>query len=396
MAYSNSGLNDLYAKLSLEDEDDGMLIVENAGNDQIKDSFVLIGRFLTERNINFRAMQNVLSAVWRPKEGVEIHDLGDMRYSFVFYHPMDVQKVIDGGPWSFEQGMLVFKQLTGGEDPKEITLDEVDIWIQVYDIPKGLVSESILKGIASYVGQFIKSDPANLNGLWKAYYRLRVRIDVCKPLKRRMKIKREGGDWSWVHFKYERLSAFCFVCGRIGHAERDCNVVYANPGKEIERTYGTWLRAPNKNTKNENTSRWLRNGEGGSNWGGSSANPSTPATGNGSEEGKAKYQEDGRLVVTTLEDNLRDKGEILGTFKGNTEIPNQYNQNSKNVFEGNTIGPDNLFVVDPKRRRTNLDQNDAEAKTQEQITDMDTQDGLMQLSKNELMAGTAMQTRQSL
>ncbi|KAL8107900.1 hypothetical protein AgCh_024344 [Apium graveolens] len=149
MEYSNSGINDLYAKLSIEDDDEGGMIVENAVIEKEKESFVLIGRFLTERNINFKAMQNVLSTVWRPKEGVEIYDIGEMRYSFVFYHPIDVQKAVEGGPWSFEQGMLVYKQLAGGEDPKEITLNEADIWIQVYDIPKGLVSETILQGIAN-------------------------------------------------------------------------------------------------------------------------------------------------------------------------------------------------------------------------------------------------------
>lgn len=77
-------------------------------------------------------------------------------------------------------------------------------------------------------------------------------LDIDKPLKRRMKIKREGGTWSWINFKYERLSTFCFVCGILGHSERDCGVVYANPGKEIEKAYGTWLRAPGKNIKNNN------------------------------------------------------------------------------------------------------------------------------------------------
>lgn len=65
---------------------------------QAKESYVLIGRFLTEKNINFTAMQIVLASIWRPKEGVEIHDLGGMHYSFVFYHPLDVQKVVEGGP----------------------------------------------------------------------------------------------------------------------------------------------------------------------------------------------------------------------------------------------------------------------------------------------------------
>lgn len=62
-----------------------------------KQTYVLVGKFLTEKNINFMAMQNVMAVLWRPKEGMEVHDLGGMRYSFVFYHKMDLQKVIDGG-----------------------------------------------------------------------------------------------------------------------------------------------------------------------------------------------------------------------------------------------------------------------------------------------------------
>lgn len=57
------------------------------------------------------------------------------------------------------------------------------------------------------------------------------------------------------------MSTFCFICGLLGHSERDCAVVYANPDKVIEKAYGTWLRAPIKNMKNQNIgARWLRNG----------------------------------------------------------------------------------------------------------------------------------------
>lgn len=90
-------------------------------------------------------------------------------------------------------------------------------------------------------------------------------MDLNKPLRRKIKIKREGGDWNWINFKFERLSTFCFVCGIMGHSERDCDIVYANPDKEITRSYSVWLRAPSKNMRYQNMGvRWLRNGVEGS------------------------------------------------------------------------------------------------------------------------------------
>lgn len=42
------------------------------------------GRFITDKNINFQAMKNLLASLWRPKEGMEIHDIVGYRFSFVF------------------------------------------------------------------------------------------------------------------------------------------------------------------------------------------------------------------------------------------------------------------------------------------------------------------------
>ncbi|XP_074342770.1 uncharacterized protein LOC141680443 [Apium graveolens] len=139
-------------------------------------------------------MQNVLSSLWRPKEGVEIHDLGSGRYSFMFYHILDLQKVIDGAPWTFEQNLLLFHKLKNTEDPNVVVLDIMDIWLQVYDIPLGMLTEKVVQSIGNSVGSFIIMDPTTLDGLWKQYIRIRVTMDINKPLKRRMKLKREGGS----------------------------------------------------------------------------------------------------------------------------------------------------------------------------------------------------------
>lgn len=139
-------------------------------------------------------MQNVLASLWRPKEGVEIHDLGGRRFSFVFFHVLDIQKVIEGGPWTFEQNLLVYHKLEEKEDPHLVPLNKMDIWVQIYDLPAGMLSERILQSIGNYVGVFVKTEPMNTNVVWKMYVRIRVTMDIHKPLKRRMKVKREGGE----------------------------------------------------------------------------------------------------------------------------------------------------------------------------------------------------------
>lgn len=246
MGSNTMSLEAMYARLALEEEEGGEQIEGVTENTQRQATFVLIGRFLTDKNINFQAMQNVLASIWRPREGMEIHDLGGLRYSFVFYHVLDLQKVIEGGPWTFEQNLLLHHKLEANEDAHSVQLNKMEIWVQIYDLPVGMMSDKLLENVGNYVGTFVKADSQNIHGGWKVFYRIRVIMDVDKPIKRRMKLKREGGVWSWINFKYERLSTFCFVCGLLGHSDRDCGIVYANPDKTIERSYGTWLRAPTR------------------------------------------------------------------------------------------------------------------------------------------------------
>lgn len=192
MEGQGKSLEEMYADLVIDEDDEGGIIVANSEVVQQKQTFILIGKFLTEKNINFLAMQNVLATLWRPKEGMEVHDIGGMRYSFVFFHKLDLQKVVEGGPWSFEKATLIIHQLGDGEDPNTVQLQNVEMWVQVYDIPRGLMSENILRSIGASIGSFVKMDANTLDGIWKPFVRIRVSLNVQKPLRRRVKIKREG------------------------------------------------------------------------------------------------------------------------------------------------------------------------------------------------------------
>ena len=42
--------------------------------------FFLVGRFLTDRLIDFIAMKNTLMSVWEPNKGIAVTNLGEGRY----------------------------------------------------------------------------------------------------------------------------------------------------------------------------------------------------------------------------------------------------------------------------------------------------------------------------
>lgn len=70
IASSEKSLEEMYANLIIEDEDEEGIIVANKEVEEPKQTFLLVGRFLTEKNINFNAMRNVIASLWRPKEGM--------------------------------------------------------------------------------------------------------------------------------------------------------------------------------------------------------------------------------------------------------------------------------------------------------------------------------------
>lgn len=75
------------------------------------------------------------------------------------------------------------------------------------------------------------------------YIRLRISVDVTKPLIQMLELEQEDEGEKPVPMlvRYERLPDFCFVCGCIGHQYR-VRAKYKNQSKkEIE--YGPLLKA---------------------------------------------------------------------------------------------------------------------------------------------------------
>lgn len=198
-------LGDRYAKVTLDDDGDvGLEILEpqmeNSPGTNVDLRWATVGRFLADKHIKVEAMQQVLASVWRPVKGVRVKALAPNLFIFQFFHEKDIQRIMREGPWAFENATLVLKRLNEGDQPANVALYRVDFWIQVHDVPCGFMTENIAEQIGNSLGVFVQNDPNNFGGNWQSYLRIRVGIDINRPLRRRLKLKKKGGYWAWVTF----------------------------------------------------------------------------------------------------------------------------------------------------------------------------------------------------
>ena len=124
------------------EEDIGILDDCNDNTHDEKISLRLIGRILMEKLLNFDAFKRTILHVWCLKDGVVIRSMGSNLFMFQFFHWQDMENVLNGRPWSFEQRLLVLQEIEGDAQPSDVVLNFSPFWVRFYNLPFGCRSNS--------------------------------------------------------------------------------------------------------------------------------------------------------------------------------------------------------------------------------------------------------------
>lgn len=261
---STSSIIQAMNNITLDDEEEGGLALEVETGGELTEGFkdfniqlCLVGRFITEGVMEFQAMHQTMTALWRPGKGVYIKEIDTNLYLFQLYQELHIKRVIDGSPWSFNRKALIIALMKEGDIPRGVNLNTLDLWIQVHDLRASFMTEKVLKEVGNYIGTYMESCSSNFTGVWREYLRVRVTVDLTKPLKRRMKVRKSGDEWFWILLKYENIPTFCFICGLLGHSEKFCSRLFDTPETEITKPYCSWMRAPFRRHIKPIGAKWL-------------------------------------------------------------------------------------------------------------------------------------------
>lgn len=118
-----NGLNDRLHELDIDEEENITVVLEGEEEeDANKYELCLVRRFLTDKNVNVRAMRSRMADVWRHVMGINIRENEQGIFLFQFYHREDMHWVLKGCPWSFDSAMLVLSEIPTGVEPFKVPL----------------------------------------------------------------------------------------------------------------------------------------------------------------------------------------------------------------------------------------------------------------------------------
>ncbi|MBA0790896.1 hypothetical protein Gohar_015512 [Gossypium harknessii] len=214
-------MEDALANLRLlDDEEEAIQEDEGAMNGAYQ--FYLVGRCLTDSVVHFPSLRNTMADLWHPIGGICITELGEKWYLFQFFIEVDIERVVAGKPWFFNNHLLILQKIPSGENPAALELNFTEFWVQVHELPPRLMTESMAKQFGDFCGKFIEYDTSiPLLGIQK-FLRIRVFLDVIALLKRKKKVLMRKSMIVYARFKYDKLSLFCFICGKLVHGESYC------------------------------------------------------------------------------------------------------------------------------------------------------------------------------
>lgn len=185
-----------------------------------------------------------LSSLCGAPKVTSISPTSEITLLFKFELEVDANKVILSEPWSYDRHLVIFQHFGGSKALKEIEFKSCFFWIQIHDVPFKFLTPEIAVEIGETTGTISKQRETSeiVGGM---FLRVRVNVEISRPLCWGRRVTFDEGLERWVSFQYERLPNICFWCGMLLHDEKECEVWLKSKGTLIgeHKPFGHWIRA---------------------------------------------------------------------------------------------------------------------------------------------------------
>lgn len=185
-----------------------------------RNSNSLIGRLLNPTHQNMAKLILEMPRKWQKYNRVRGIALTKERFQFIFNHAHDLEEVLEKGFHTFDDWGLAVERWV--ERPPPGFLQNVQIWMQIKNIPVNHYTKPAITELGGLIGHVVEVafDPDKPQR--QDYVRVKILLDVSKPLKKSRILNLPGGGQTTILYFYEKVQKRCTHCQRLTHAKDRC------------------------------------------------------------------------------------------------------------------------------------------------------------------------------
>ncbi|KAI8571721.1 hypothetical protein RHMOL_Rhmol01G0141500 [Rhododendron molle] len=207
----------------------------------VSNNHCLVGKVIQTKILNASIITNILAVAWKTRAPYHVSDSNNNVFLFHFEDSEDKRLVLQDGPWSIMNSLLILKPLENNMVVSEIQFQHYPFWVQIHGLPVEKMCRANSETIGKRFGKLIAIEVAPSTTLLShSFLRVKVEINISQPLPKGFMLRRKTRRDLWISYVYERLPDFCYACGRIGHDKCSCR--YTARDTESHSGYGPELR----------------------------------------------------------------------------------------------------------------------------------------------------------
>ncbi|KAL2224373.1 UNVERIFIED_CONTAM: hypothetical protein Sindi_2957100 [Sesamum indicum] len=192
-----------------------------------------VGYFMGKRPF-YHHLKEFAHSIWPALQ--EVTATANGFFFFRFKTEIDMEEVIEGGPWLFQGQPIVLQKWEPGMAMRKLKHTQVPVWIKMRHLPLEFWTTEGLSTVASGVGKPLYPDAITRACTRLDFARVCVMIDVTQKLEKHIIIMtpdEDGGETPCkVDIEYEWLPPKCTGCMTLGHSVKECSLT--NPQKQTK------------------------------------------------------------------------------------------------------------------------------------------------------------------
>ncbi|KAL2251358.1 UNVERIFIED_CONTAM: hypothetical protein Sindi_2258100 [Sesamum indicum] len=216
-----------------------------------------VGYFLGKKPY-FHHLKEFATSIWPVLRDVTATANGF--FFFQFKSVIDMEEVIEGGPWFFQGQPIVLQKWEPGMAMRKLKHTQVPVWIKLRHLPMELWTTEGLSTVASGVGKPLYPDAITRACMRLDFARVCVMLDITSTLPKHIIImtpdEGRGETPCKVDVEYEWVPPKCKSCMSLGHSIKDCLLMKpAKPTKPPVTIYVPKAAGPRVLRREENVTK---------------------------------------------------------------------------------------------------------------------------------------------